>query len=90
MGVWQPDKEEPIKVVAWFDPYQPICKRVLCLKFLWNGRAHLIREIDLYHQAERGKNLMHYFSVAEGPFHYKIRFDSKRLLWVLDGVYEDG
>jgi hypothetical protein len=88
MGVWRPDKEEALKVAAWFDHDQPLQRRVIYLKFLWDGRPHLIKQLDLYHRAERGENTLHFFSVAEDGFHYKIRVDSKRLLWTLEGIYE--
>lgn len=87
MGVWQPDREELIRVVAWFDPRQQLNQRIACLKFILRGQEHLVKELDYYHQTNEGETLIHHFSLADQDTHYKICFDSKKLLWLVEGVY---
>jgi hypothetical protein len=88
MGLWQPEQEMPVAVAAWFDPRRPPDRRVICLKLLWNGEPRLIKQFDLYHQDRKGEALLHYFSVSDRQRHYKLRFDSQRLLWLVEGIYE--
>jgi hypothetical protein len=88
MALWQPEKEMPVSVAAWFDPRQPLDKRVVCLKVLWNGQPRVIKQFDLYHQDKEGETLLHYFSVSDQLRHYKLRFDSRKLLWLIEGIYE--
>jgi len=88
MELWQPDRELALPVAAWFDPSKPPEQRVTCMKFVLNNRVHLVKQVDLYHRSRHGEALWHTFSVADRERHYKLRFDSKKLLWTLEGTYD--
>lgn len=88
MDLWQPDRELALPVAAWFDPRRPPGQRVVCMKLVLNDRVHLIKQFDLYHQTRKGEALWHLFSVADRQRHYRLRFDSKKLIWTLEGIYE--
>lgn len=86
MAIWQPDRDDPLYVAAWFDPRQPINRRVTCLKFEWHGRMRILRQIDFHHEDHEGDRLLHFISAADRLCHYRFRFDVEKLLWVLEGV----
>ena len=85
--MWQPDKEELIRVVAWFDPRKPLNQRIVGLKFIWHGREHLIKELDYYHHTHEGEDLIHHFSLADKGAHFKLGFKSTGLVWAVEGIY---
>ncbi len=76
---------EAIKVTVEFQPKKP---RIYKLSFVWQTKRYEIRRIHLYHTAMHGEVLMHYLSVTANRKFFKLRFDSKRLQWFIDEVFE--
>lgn len=72
---------ESINVWVFFrrDIIQPYC-------FFWGERKIKIDKVNLVHTSKEGDTLFYYFSVSsEGNF-YRLKFDSNKLKWFLEGV----
>lgn len=77
--------EEPVRVFVEFQPSRPRIRRLwLC----WRHRRYQIDKVHLYHTDWRGETLLHYLSVTAAGKYFKLRFDSKRLTWTVEEVFE--
>ncbi len=87
MAIWRPDRDDPLYVAAWFDPRQPINRRVTCLKFEWHGRMRILRQIDFHHEDHEGERLLHFISAADWLCHYRFRFDADKYTYASSRVF---
>ena len=76
---------EPVVVTAEFHPERPRIRR---LWLRWRDRRYEIREVHLYHAERWGEALQHFLSVTAGGKFFKLRFDSKKLQWFVEEVFE--
>ncbi len=57
--------------------------------FFWNSRQIKIDKINLVHTSRDGNNMFYHFSVSSGGNFYRLKFDTKKLNWLLEVVDEN-
>lgn len=57
--------------------------------FIWNGRQIKIDKINLVHTSKDGLTTFYHFSISSNGNFYRLRFDTKKLNWILEAVDED-
>ncbi|MBI4396700.1 MAG: hypothetical protein HY548_06370 [Elusimicrobia bacterium] len=55
--------------------------------FLWGGRKHDVRSVEMTWKAKDGETLLLFFSVTDGHNVYELRLNQKTLEWMLEKVY---
>lgn len=58
-------------------------------KFKWRGRTISIQNIDMHHSVRVGRCLYHIFSVSDGSWYFRLKFDTETLTWTLE-EFSDG
>ncbi len=58
-------------------------------KFKWRGRTISIQNIDMRHTVREGRRLYHVFSVSDGSWYFRLKFDTDNLTWTLE-EFSDG
>lgn len=56
----------------------------------WNNRIYKIKNINMVHQVNDGRTLIHYFSVSDNLNFFKLAFNTSNLQWKLEQVYHEG
>lgn len=74
---------EPINVWVFFK--KGIIQPYL---FFWNNRQIKVDQINLVHTSKDGADVFYHFSISSGSNFYKLRFEIKKLKWLLEGVEE--
>ena len=77
--------KERIKVAAVFER-----GKVKPLLFSWKGKKQTIKSINLIHSADIGSSKCLFFSVSTDSGEYKIKYDTKDLIWSLEQIYLEG
>lgn len=87
--VWQPDINEKVPVAVWMDSTDHK-HRIKLIRFIWRGKAYQLnhKRITYHHQSVQGDTLIHYFSFFNGTHYFRMNFNTKKLSWTLEGVYE--
>lgn len=57
--------------------------------FFWKGRQIKVEKINLVHTSRDGASTFYHFSISSGGNFYRLKFDTKKLKWSLEGVDED-
>ncbi len=73
---------DAVSVVALFEPphvFRPV-------RFRWNGRTCLVREVTYRWTSREGRTVLHHFSVTDGGTLYQLTFNAETLQWSLDAV----
>ena len=76
--------QEPIDVWVLFAKNQ-----IQPSVFFWRGRQIKIDIINLVHTSKDGANIFYHFSISSNGNFYKLQFDTKKLIWLLEAVEED-
>ena len=77
---------EPIEVITYFQN-----KKIIPLKFRWNGRVYKIRQVNGHWREHLGTAQQHHFSVqVEGSDYFELLFDSADFSWQLARVGMEG
>lgn len=76
---------EPVRIAAEFHPRRPRIRRLV---LHWRERRYEITKIHFYHQERWGEALQHLLHVTANEVFFKLRFDGKKLQWVLEEYYE--
>lgn len=72
--------------VIW--SFEASTRRIRIHKMHWQHRDYVPAKIDFHHRSYQGRNLVHYFSVADeqAGLYFKLLFDTKALTWTLEEV----
>ncbi len=54
--------------------------------FFWHGRQIKIDKINLVHTSKNGQSLFYHFSVSSGGNFYRLKFDTNKMVWILEEV----
>jgi len=57
--------------------------------FFWKERKIKIEKINLIHTSKNGEELFYHFSISSGGNFYRLKFETSKLRWILEGVEED-
>lgn len=74
----------PVEVAVIFKT-----NKVLPVKIKWRERLYKIDKINMIHQVNDGRDLIHYFSVSDESTSFKLAFNTRSLIWTLEEVYHD-
>lgn len=55
-------------------------------KIRWGEKEYKVVQFGLHHLEKRGKILFHIFSVCTTTLNFKLSFNTKTLVWRLEGV----
>ena len=85
MGMEFEAVNDSIEVEAFFGQHgmRPV-------RFIWQGKSRLIRQVTCTWNEKDGMLLKRYFSVSDGETLYELRFDSRSLRWHLTKVALEG
>lgn len=57
--------------------------------FFWRGRQIKVEKVNLVHTSKEGNNIFYHFSCSSGGNFYRLKFDTRKLNWVLEAVEEE-
>jgi hypothetical protein len=70
--------DQIIEVIAIFKN-----NRCYPVKFLYQSKTIIIKELNLYHQSYHGQNVIHIFDVSNGQTDFRLEFNTQTLIWKL-------
>lgn len=55
-------------------------------EIVWHNRFYKIKKIGLYHKTLEGNTLFHIFSVVTDSLFFRLKLNSKNLIWTLEEI----
>lgn len=75
---------EKIKVLVEFNNH-----RLKIINFEWQGREHVVEQINLVTKARKGRELVWVYYVSNEAAAYKLRYDTESITWWLEEITWD-
>lgn len=54
--------------------------------FKWQGQLYRVEKIGYHHKVREGRNLQHIFSVTDGQYAFRLKYETDNLTWTLEEV----
>jgi len=78
---------EVIKVIAFFDPEMTgIAKGMTPIEFKWKNREYKVSEVTLHYTRLIEGIINHVFCIIAGGSSMELHFNTKNLLWTVEGI----
>lgn len=75
---------EKIQVLVEFTNH-----RLKIISFEWQGREHIVDQINLITKARKGRELVWVYYVSNQGAAYKLRYDTESITWWLEEITWD-
>jgi hypothetical protein len=78
---------EEVSVVLYYGARK---KQVIPYLLYWQNKDYYLGKVDYYHSYMEGRERQHVFELTdkEETMHFKLRFDSSNLHWILEAVHD--